>query len=63
MLEGLICPICENTIDEIDLKESLKCTNCAIDLKNRKFHVFRQSAQLIIYNTNFVQRDVLFKKN
>ena len=37
MLEGLICPVCENTIDEIDLKDSLKCPNCNIDLKNRKY--------------------------
>ena len=44
MLEGLICPICENTIDEIDLKESLKCTNCAVDLKNRKFLDFLELA-------------------
>ena len=37
MLEGLICPVCENTIEEIDLKESLKCPNCSVDLKNRKY--------------------------
>ena len=37
MLEGLICPVCENTIDEIDLRESLKCPNCSVDLKDRKY--------------------------
>ena len=37
MLEGLICPVCENTIEEIDLKDSLKCPHCATDLKNRKY--------------------------
>ena len=37
MLEGLICPVCENTIEEIDLRESLKCPHCAADLKNRKY--------------------------
>ena len=37
MLEGIICPACENTIDEIDLKDSLKCPHCSTDLKNRRY--------------------------
>ena len=37
MLEGLICPACENTIEEIDLKDSLKCPHCATNLKSRKY--------------------------
>ena len=37
MLEGLICPACENTIEEIDLRDVLKCPHCATDLKNRKY--------------------------
>ena len=60
MLEGLICPICENTIDEIDLKESLKCTNCAIDLKNRKFLDFLEflMANGIVENLDFFDQKV-----
>ena len=55
MLEGLICPVCENTIDEIDLKDSLKCTTCAIDLKNRKYLDFLEflMANGIVENLDF----------
>ena len=37
MLEGIICPACEATIEEIDIKESLTCKNCKTDLKDRRF--------------------------
>ena len=37
MLEGIICPACEATIEEIEIKESLTCKNCKTDLKNRQF--------------------------
>ena len=55
MLEGLICPVCENTIEEIDLKDSLKCTTCAIDLKNRKYLDFLEflMANGIVENLDF----------
>ncbi len=55
MLEGLICPICENTIEEIDLKESLKCPNCSVDLKNRKYLDFLEflMANGIVENLDF----------
>lgn len=36
MLEGIICPICESTLEEIDLKESLTCRTCKNDLRDRK---------------------------
>ena len=32
-------------------------------LENRNFHIVKQGAQLKIDNTNFIQRDLLFKKN
>ena len=32
-------------------------------LENRNFHIAKQSAQSKIDNTNFIQRDLLFKKN
>ena len=37
MLEGIICPVCEATLEEIDIRESLTCKNCKTDLKDRKF--------------------------
>ena len=37
MLEGIICPVCETTLEEADLKESLTCKNCKSDLKDRKY--------------------------
>ena len=37
MLEGIICPVCENTIKEINLKDSLVCSICRTDLKNRRY--------------------------
>ena len=60
MLEGLICPTCENTIEEIDLKDSLKCPNCKIDLKNRKYLDFLEflMANGIVENLDFFDQDV-----
>ena len=60
MLEGLICPVCENTIDEIDLKDSLKCPSCSVDLKNRKFLDFLEflMANGIVENLDFFDPDV-----
>ena len=37
MLEGIICPVCEATLEEVDIKESLVCKNCKTDLKDRKY--------------------------
>ena len=55
MLEGLICPVCENTIEEIDLKESLKCPNCAANFKDRKYLDFLEflMANGIVENLDF----------
>ena len=60
MLEGLICPVCENTIDEIDLKDSLKCPNCSVDLKNRKYLDFLEflMANAIVENLDFFDSQV-----
>ena len=60
MLEGLICPSCENTIEEIDLKDSLKCPNCKTDLKNRKYLDFLEflMANGIVENLDFFDQDV-----
>ena len=37
MLEGIICPVCENTLEEVDLRDSLVCLNCRTDLKDRQY--------------------------
>ena len=37
MLEGIICPACEATIEEAEILESLTCKNCKTDLKDRRF--------------------------
>ena len=60
MLEGLICPACENTIEEIDLKDSLKCANCKTDLKDRKYLDFLEflMANAIVENLDFFDQDV-----
>ena len=60
MLEGLICPSCENTIEEIDLKDSLKCPNCKTDLKDRKYLDFLEflMANGLVKNLDFFDQDV-----
>ena len=37
MLEGIICPTCGATLEEVDIKESLTCVHCKTDLKDRKY--------------------------
>ena len=60
MLEGLICPACENTIEEIDLKDSLKCPHCATNLKSRKYLDFLEflMANGIVENLDFFDQQV-----
>lgn len=60
MLEGLICPVCENTIEEIDLKDALKCPHCATDLRNRKHLDFLEflMANGIVENLDFFDQEV-----
>ena len=55
MLEGLICPVCENTIEEVDLRHSLKCPHCSANLKSRKFLDFLEflMANGIVENLDF----------
>ncbi len=60
MLEGIICPKCESTLDEIDLKESLVCSVCRTDLKNRKYLDFLEylMANGIVENLDFFDTEV-----
>ena len=60
MLEGIICPVCENTIKEIDLKDSLVCGHCRSDLKDRKYLDFLEflMANAIVENLDFFDPQV-----
>lgn len=60
MLEGLICPACENTIEEIDLRDSFKCPHCSTDLKDRKYLDFLEflMANGIVENLDFFDQEV-----
>ena len=55
MLEGIICPVCENTLEEVDLRDSLVCPHCRADLKDRKFLDFLEylMANGIVESLNF----------
>ena len=60
MLEGIICPVCESTLEEIDLKESLVCVHCKVDLRDRKFLDFLEylMANGIVENLDFFDTEV-----
>ena len=60
MLEGIICPVCENTLEEIDLSDSLVCIHCRADLKDRKYLDFLEflMANGIVDNLDFFDPEV-----
>ncbi len=60
MLEGIICPACESTLEEEDLKESLVCINCKTDLKDRKYLDFLEYLMTngIVDNLDFFDAEV-----
>jgi hypothetical protein len=60
MLEGIICPACESTLEEEDLKESLVCVNCKTDLKDRKYLDFLEYLMTngIVDNLDFFDTEV-----
>ena len=37
MLEGIICPNCGASLEDADIKESLTCRYCKVNLKDRKY--------------------------
>ena len=55
MLEGIICPVCELTLKELDLRESLICISCKTDLRDRRFLDFLEylMANGIVDNLDF----------
>ena len=52
--EGLICPVCSNTLNEDELKEKLICPHCKNNLKQKKYLAFLEYLMmvLIIYTPN-----------
>ncbi len=60
MLEGIICPACESTLEEEELKESLSCPKCKTDLKDRKFLDFLEYLMTngIVEDLDFFDADV-----
>lgn len=60
MLEGIICPICESTLEEGDLRKSLTCKFCKTDLKNRKYLDFLEYLMThgIVENLDFFDAGV-----
>ena len=45
--EGLICPVCSNTLDENELKEKLLCPHCKTNLKQKKYLAFLEYLMMV----------------
>ena len=45
--EGLICPVCSNTLDEDQLKEKLFCEQCKTNLKQKKYLAFLEYLMMV----------------
>ena len=60
MLEGIICPVCESTLDDDHLKETLVCVFCRTDLKDRKYLDFLEYLMTngIVKNLDFFDAEV-----
>ena len=60
MLEGIICPVCESTLDDEHLKETLVCVFCRTDLKDRKYLDFLEYLMTngIVKNLDFFDTEV-----
>jgi len=46
--EGLICPACSNSLDEVELKEKLVCLNCKENLKQKNTLIDNQKITNIL---------------
>ena len=60
MLEGIICPACEGSLEEVDIKESLTCIHCKTDLKDRKYLDFLEylMANALVEDLDFFDQKV-----
>ena len=45
--EGLICPVCSNTLDENELKGKLTCPHCKTNLKQKKYLAFLEYLMMV----------------
>ena len=45
--EGLICPVCSNTLDESELKGKLTCPHCKTNLKQKKYLAFLEYLMMV----------------
>ena len=53
--EGIVCPACAYPLEESMLENNLKCTNCATNLKQKKFLGFLEYLMMqgIVSNLDF----------
>ena len=60
MLEGIICPKCEASLEEVDLKDSLVCVNCKTDLRDRTYLDFLEHLMTngIVENLDFFDAEI-----
>ncbi len=60
MLEGIICPVCESSLDEANLRQVLRCTVCNTDFKQRQFLDFLEYLMKngIVENLDFFDTEV-----
>ncbi len=54
-IEGVVCPVCNESLDEQDLTKSLICPHCRTNLKDRKYLDFVEflMAQGIVTDMDF----------
>ena len=59
-LEGLVCPECNEPLDEKELGKSLVCPNCRTNLKSRKYLDFVEflMAQGIVTDMDFFDQSL-----
>ena len=60
MLEGIICPNCGASLEDVDIKESLTCRYCKVNLKDRKYLDFLEylMANGLIEDLDFFDKKV-----
>ena len=60
MLEGIICPNCGASLEDVDIKESLTCRYCKVNLKDRKYLDFLEylMANGLIEDVDFFDQKV-----
>ena len=60
MVEGIVCPECNESLDEHELAESLICPHCRTNLKDRKYLDFLEflMAQGIVSDMDFFDQSL-----